>query len=527
MAADACDCISPRYLTLYSSHNRRRRLLTPRPRPSSLWKSVSRCFTSVPFRSTAIPSGNRVESLLVNTPTTPHLLSLFLDAGAMTIYRRDTPSPKRTSHRAPTPHLRPVRRSRPSTPAASRDSSPAPSFRAPAPTPVSEPAPEAERTPAVIDHTALPHILDAICAHAPHGALLALRTASRGWRDRVDALLHAHVVLCPDLIPRTAAGDRLPFYNGYAAAIGTLDLVDLGPLAWTPSPTNELRSSAGSYFASRLLPSPSPSASPSTSPSTSPTTSPSVGPISPSAPISRRRRPPPPLPSSVDTLRIIGDLDWTCTAPRLPTCSSCVISAPLPLLQSSIYTPRLATPRGLTDSHACAAFLATCPKLVLALPTSLRGTSVYVLADVILAQGSAVREIEVVAEEGADERGDWREGIAALCCLLGATLLNRSEAEWTDGKAAGELRYTLVNVLEAGAKWRHRQMVAAGALAEEEWGEDGFWHDGMGLFRLAGHEFARPDDEVQARMERSVEFMGMGEYEVRVGKEAGKVAATV
>lgn len=383
-----------------------------------------------------------------------------------------------------------------------------------------------------IHHTAFPHIMDAICSHASHSSLLALRSASRSWRSQIDRKLHAHVAIAPNLIPWSVGSGTLPFQGHYACTIGTLDLVHLGPPGWAPSPS-PLSERVGSLPTSRTT---SPVASPSTSsyfpsyalsatatksPSfSSPATSPLSPPISRVSPI--RARPPPPLPSQVETLRIIGDLDWTCIAPLLPICSTLVVCAPLPLVQSSIYTPRLATPRGLTDSHACAAYLARCPRLVLALPTALRGTNVYVLTDLILSRGCAVREIVLVAEEGAEERGEWREGIAALCCLLGSVLLNRTDPD----EEGLEPRFTLVNVLEAGAAWRQRQAdTAADRAAAAEWGRDAFWHHGMGLFRLAGHEFAREDEEVRWRMERSVDFLTLGEYEARVGTEACRITA--
>jgi hypothetical protein len=43
-----------------------------------------------------------------------------------------------------------------------------------------------------------PHILDAMLAHAPYPALLALRAASRTLRDRVDALLVPHIAFLGD-----------------------------------------------------------------------------------------------------------------------------------------------------------------------------------------------------------------------------------------------------------------------------------------------------------------------------------------
>lgn len=46
-----------------------------------------------------------------------------------------------------------------------------------------------------IDHTAYPHIIDAVLEHASHSALLGLRGTSREFRDRIDANLAQHVVV--------------------------------------------------------------------------------------------------------------------------------------------------------------------------------------------------------------------------------------------------------------------------------------------------------------------------------------------
>ncbi|WOO81761.1 uncharacterized protein LOC62_04G005282 [Vanrija pseudolonga] len=48
-----------------------------------------------------------------------------------------------------------------------------------------------------LDHTSYPDLMDAIIAHSDFGALLALRAASRAYRDRVDALLLSDVGLAP------------------------------------------------------------------------------------------------------------------------------------------------------------------------------------------------------------------------------------------------------------------------------------------------------------------------------------------
>lgn len=52
----------------------------------------------------------------------------------------------------------------------------------------------------MIDHTAYPDIVDAIFAYASLQALLALRGAFSGFRDRVDAVLARHLVLRDDRI---------------------------------------------------------------------------------------------------------------------------------------------------------------------------------------------------------------------------------------------------------------------------------------------------------------------------------------
>lgn len=56
-------------------------------------------------------------------------------------------------------------------------------------------------TEVTLDHKAYPHIFDLIVDHAPHGALLALRGASKSMLARVDSLLAEHVVLRPGLPP--------------------------------------------------------------------------------------------------------------------------------------------------------------------------------------------------------------------------------------------------------------------------------------------------------------------------------------
>lgn len=69
--------------------------------------------------------------------------------------------------------------------AATMSRSPPPPGAAPGPHPTSP----------VLDSTAYPHLLDAIFAHAPPPALLALRAVSRACRDRADRHLAAHLIL--------------------------------------------------------------------------------------------------------------------------------------------------------------------------------------------------------------------------------------------------------------------------------------------------------------------------------------------
>lgn len=47
----------------------------------------------------------------------------------------------------------------------------------------------------MLDHLAYPHIIDAVFASSDSGALLALRSASHGFRERADARLFAHVAV--------------------------------------------------------------------------------------------------------------------------------------------------------------------------------------------------------------------------------------------------------------------------------------------------------------------------------------------
>ncbi|KAL1412316.1 hypothetical protein Q8F55_000060 [Vanrija albida] len=82
-----------------------------------------------------------------------------------------------------------------------------------------------------IDHTAYPHILDAVLAHSDLATLLAFRATSRGLLSRVNATLLAHAALRPwpgdgsdafVLTTPTAPARRLPFVP---SAVRILDLV--------------------------------------------------------------------------------------------------------------------------------------------------------------------------------------------------------------------------------------------------------------------------------------------------------------
>lgn len=63
----------------------------------------------------------------------------------------------------------------------------------------------------VIDAESFPHIMDAIFRHAPYKSLLALRGASKKYRDMVDRRLAEHVVLFGK-VPVSAAG-RMPAFS--------------------------------------------------------------------------------------------------------------------------------------------------------------------------------------------------------------------------------------------------------------------------------------------------------------------------
>lgn len=67
-------------------------------------------------------------------------------------------------------------------------------------------------SPPSIDHHAFPHLIDSIIGYAPHGSLVALRAASRAFRDRCDALLVQHIVLSNRFqdVQETAYG-QIPF----------------------------------------------------------------------------------------------------------------------------------------------------------------------------------------------------------------------------------------------------------------------------------------------------------------------------
>lgn len=61
-----------------------------------------------------------------------------------------------------------------------------------------------------LDHAGFPHVIDAIFANASRGALIALREASRAFRDRADAQLMTHLIVdvVRPLDPDTLKVDR-------------------------------------------------------------------------------------------------------------------------------------------------------------------------------------------------------------------------------------------------------------------------------------------------------------------------------
>ncbi len=91
-----------------------------------------------------------------------------------------------------------------------------------------------------------PHILDAMLAHAPYPALLALRAASRTLRDRVDSLLLPHIAFLGDDLRAVWRGKhvRIPRAEWWdvptlADAVRTVDLAGGPEEAWTAHATKE------------------------------------------------------------------------------------------------------------------------------------------------------------------------------------------------------------------------------------------------------------------------------------------------
>ncbi|KAL1412290.1 hypothetical protein Q8F55_000034 [Vanrija albida] len=83
----------------------------------------------------------------------------------------------------------------------------------------------------VLDHTSYPAILDAILAHADFDALLALRGASRAYRDRADTLLTSNVTLAP--------ARKAPLADGWPATWPALVALPWGPAL--PLPPSAVR----------------------------------------------------------------------------------------------------------------------------------------------------------------------------------------------------------------------------------------------------------------------------------------------
>lgn len=87
-----------------------------------------------------------------------------------------------------------------------------------------------------LPHDAFPHIIDAIFAASSPNALLNLRAASRGWRERADALLCQHVRFDGDTfrIPTSRDSLRVPVAHwldeaALTAAVRVLDITPLPP----------------------------------------------------------------------------------------------------------------------------------------------------------------------------------------------------------------------------------------------------------------------------------------------------------
>jgi hypothetical protein len=91
--------------------------------------------------------------------------------------------------------------------------------------------------PSYIDHTAFPHIVDAVFAFADRPALFALRAASRSFRTAADAHLATHLV-CGWASVETPAG-RLPALADIHARVCELSAdapVRGVPVPWASSP---------------------------------------------------------------------------------------------------------------------------------------------------------------------------------------------------------------------------------------------------------------------------------------------------
>ncbi|WOO81813.1 uncharacterized protein LOC62_04G005332 [Vanrija pseudolonga] len=92
--------------------------------------------------------------------------------------------------------------------------------------------------PAIINHEAYPHLFDVILSAAPLGSLIPLRATCRGIRDRIDALLFAHVelhtfpdpngprvlVMTPPASTALATTSEFPRLPYVPSAVRTLDI---------------------------------------------------------------------------------------------------------------------------------------------------------------------------------------------------------------------------------------------------------------------------------------------------------------
>lgn len=103
-----------------------------------------------------------------------------------------------------------------------------------------------------IDADGYPHIIDEIFDYAPRATLLALRGVCRTWRDRVDALMSAHIVLAvySPVEISGRGGVRIPGLRSrrsYERVLSGTRVVDLlGPHGLSPDRVRALRGQLGS-----------------------------------------------------------------------------------------------------------------------------------------------------------------------------------------------------------------------------------------------------------------------------------------